>query len=84
MHLDDVLTELVEHCGDRLLRVACQLIHDAAAAQDLVQKRCCASASRRYDEGLADHETGALLGCPETTVAASPALPAHPMRAHAR
>ena len=37
MHLDDVLTELVEHSGDRLLRVAYQLTHDAAAAQDLVQ-----------------------------------------------
>src|SRR6266576_976344 len=38
MHLDDVLTELVEHSGDRLLRVAYQLPHDAAAAQDLVQE----------------------------------------------
>ena len=38
MHLDDVVTELVEHCGDRLLRVAYQLTHDAAAAQDLVQE----------------------------------------------
>jgi len=38
MHLDDVLTELVERCGDRLLRVAYQLTHDAAAAQDLVQE----------------------------------------------
>ena len=38
MHLDDVLTELVEHSGDQLLRVAYQLTHDAAAAQDLVQK----------------------------------------------
>lgn len=38
MHLDDVLTELVEHSGDRLLRVAYQLTHDAAAAQDLVQE----------------------------------------------
>ena len=28
MHLDDVLTELVEHSGDRLLRVAYQLTHD--------------------------------------------------------
>jgi sigma-70-like protein len=38
MHLDDVLTELVEQSGDRLLRVAYQLTHDAAAAQDLVQE----------------------------------------------
>src|SRR6266581_1472716 len=38
MHLDDVLTELVEHSGDRLLRVAYQLTHDPAAAQDLVQE----------------------------------------------
>ncbi len=38
MHLDDVLTELVEHSGDRLLRVAYQLTHDAAAAQDLAQE----------------------------------------------
>jgi RNA polymerase sigma-70 factor (sigma-E family) len=38
MHLDDVLTELVEHSGDRLLRVAYQLTHDPVAAQDLVQE----------------------------------------------
>ena len=38
MHLDDVLTELVERSGDRLLRVAYQLTHDRAAAQDLVQE----------------------------------------------
>jgi RNA polymerase sigma-70 factor (sigma-E family) len=38
MHLDDVLTELVEHSGDRLLPVAYQLTHDRAAAQDLVQE----------------------------------------------
>jgi DNA-directed RNA polymerase specialized sigma24 family protein len=38
MHLDDALTELVEHSGDRLLRVAYQLTDDAAAAQDLVQE----------------------------------------------
>ncbi len=38
MHLDDVLTELVEHSGDRLLRLAYQLTHDRAAAQDLVQE----------------------------------------------
>src|ERR1051325_7513427 len=38
MHLDDVLTELVEHSGDRLLRVAYQLTHDPAATQDLVQE----------------------------------------------
>jgi DNA-directed RNA polymerase specialized sigma24 family protein len=38
MHLDDVVTELVEHCGERLLRVAYQLTHDAPAAQDLVQE----------------------------------------------
>jgi DNA-directed RNA polymerase specialized sigma24 family protein len=38
MHLDDVVTELVEHCGERLLRVVYRLTHDAAAAQDLVQE----------------------------------------------
>jgi RNA polymerase sigma-70 factor (sigma-E family) len=36
--LDDVLTELVADSGDRLLRVAYQLTHDRAAAQDLVQE----------------------------------------------
>src|SRR5689334_1277476 len=43
MHLDDVLTELVERCGDRLLRVAYQLTHDAAAAQtsDAVKLSSC-------------------------------------------
>ena len=38
MDLDDVLTELVAHSGDRLLRVGYQLTHDRAAAQDLVQE----------------------------------------------
>ncbi len=38
MDLDDALTELVAHSGDRLLRVAYQLTHDRAAAQDLVQE----------------------------------------------
>ena len=38
MELDDVLTELVAHSGDRLLRVGYQLTHDRAAAQDLVQE----------------------------------------------
>ena len=33
MHLDDALTEFVEHSGDRLLRVAYQPTHDAATAQ---------------------------------------------------
>src|SRR6266702_850864 len=34
MELDDVLTELVAHSGDRLLRVGYQLTHDRAAAQE--------------------------------------------------
>ena len=38
MEVDDVLTELVAHSGDRLLRVGYQLTHDRAAAQDLVQE----------------------------------------------
>jgi len=38
VELDDVLTELVAHSGDRLLRVGYQLTHDRAAAQDLVQE----------------------------------------------
>jgi DNA-directed RNA polymerase specialized sigma24 family protein len=37
MDLDDTLAELVAQSGDRLLRVAYQLTHDRAAAQDLVQ-----------------------------------------------
>ncbi|HEV2451911.1 MAG TPA: sigma-70 family RNA polymerase sigma factor [Streptosporangiaceae bacterium] len=37
MDLDDALADLVAHSGDRLLRVAYQLTHDRAAAQDLVQ-----------------------------------------------
>jgi RNA polymerase sigma factor (sigma-70 family) len=36
--LDDTLAQLVAHSGDRLLRVAYQLTHDRAAAQDLVQE----------------------------------------------
>src|SRR5207244_3482954 len=61
MHLDDVLTELVEHSGDRLLRVAYQLTHDAAAAQDLVQEallRVYRSVRRR---GLAPEDWYAYL-----------------------
>jgi RNA polymerase sigma-70 factor (sigma-E family) len=38
VEVDDVLTELVAHSGDRLLRVGYQLTHDRAAAQDLVQE----------------------------------------------
>jgi RNA polymerase sigma-70 factor (sigma-E family) len=37
MELDDELAELVARSGDRLLRVAYQLTHERAAAQDLVQ-----------------------------------------------
>ena len=37
MDLDDALAELVADSGDRLLRVAYQLTHDRAAAQDVVQ-----------------------------------------------
>lgn len=37
MALDDELAELVARSGDRLLRVAYQLTHERAAAQDLVQ-----------------------------------------------
>ena len=61
MHLDDVLTELVEHSGDRLLRVAYQLTHDAVAAQDLVQEallRVYRSVRRR---GLAPEDWYAYL-----------------------
>ena len=42
MHLDDELTELVEHSGDRLLRVAYQLTHDARRRRTWCRKRCCA------------------------------------------
>lgn len=37
MDLDDALADLVTRSGDRLLRVAYQLTHDRAAAQDVVQ-----------------------------------------------
>ncbi|MGI9009155.1 MAG: SigE family RNA polymerase sigma factor [Streptosporangiaceae bacterium] len=37
MDLDEALADLVTRSGDRLLRVAYQLTHDRAAAQDLVQ-----------------------------------------------
>ncbi len=50
MDLDDALADLVTRCGDRLLRVAYQLTHDRAAAQDLVQDallRVYGSLSRR-------------------------------------
>ena len=61
MHLDDVLTELVEHCGDRLLRVAYQLTHDAAAAQDLVQEALLRVYQSVRHRGLAPEDWYAYL-----------------------
>jgi DNA-directed RNA polymerase specialized sigma24 family protein len=74
MHLDDVLTELVEHSGDRLLRVAYQLTHDAAAAHDLVQEALL----RVYQSGRLRSSTEIVTdvvperpaaGCPEDRTA---------------
>ena len=62
MHLDDVVTELVEHCGDRLLRVAYQLTHDAAAAQDLVQEALLRVYQSVRHRGLAPEDWYAYLG----------------------
>src|SRR6478672_5675862 len=61
MHLDDVLTELVEHSGDRLLRVAYQLTHDAAAAQDLVQEALLRVYQSVRHRGLAPEDWYAYL-----------------------
>jgi RNA polymerase sigma-70 factor (ECF subfamily) len=61
VHLDDVLTELVEHCGDRLLRVAYQLTHDAAAAQDLVQEALLRVYQSVRHRGLAPKDWYAYL-----------------------
>ena len=61
MHLDDVVTELVEHCGDRLLRVAYQLTHDAAAAQDLVQEALLRVYQSVRHRGLAPEDWYAYL-----------------------
>ena len=47
MDLDDALAELVAQSGDRLLRVAYQLTHDPAAAQDLVQDALAAQLNRQ-------------------------------------
>ena len=38
MQLDDVIADLMRTSGDRLLRLAYQLCHDRAAAEDLVQE----------------------------------------------
>jgi RNA polymerase sigma-70 factor (sigma-E family) len=38
MQLDEVVAELMETSGDRLLRLAYQLSHDRATAEDLVQE----------------------------------------------
>lgn len=38
MELDDVVADLMRASGDRLLRLAFQLSHDRAAAEDLVQE----------------------------------------------
>jgi DNA-directed RNA polymerase specialized sigma24 family protein len=61
MHLDDVVTELVEHCGDRLLRVAYQLTHDAAAARDLVQEALLRVYQSVRHRGLAPEDWYAYL-----------------------
>ena len=61
MHLDDVLTELVEQSGDRLLRVAYQLTHDAAAAQDLVQEALLRVYQSVRHRGLAPEDWYAYL-----------------------
>jgi len=61
MHLDDVVTELVEQCGDRLLRVAYQLTHDAAAAQDLVQEALLRVYQSVRHRGLAPEDWYAYL-----------------------
>ena len=61
MHLDDVLTELVEHYGDRLLRVAYQLTHDAPAAQDLVQEALLRVYQSVRHRGLAPEDWYAYL-----------------------
>jgi RNA polymerase sigma-70 factor (sigma-E family) len=50
MELDDALADVAAHSGGRLLRVAYQLTHDRATAQDLVQDallRVYGSLSRR-------------------------------------
>lgn len=61
MHLDDVLTELVEHSGDQLLRMAYQLTHDAAAAQDLVQEALLRVYQSVRHRGLAPEDWYAYL-----------------------
>ena len=61
MHLDDVLTELVEHSGDRLLRVAYQLTLDAAAAQGLVQEALLRVYQSVRHRGLAPDDWYAYL-----------------------
>jgi hypothetical protein len=68
MHLDDVLTELVEHSGDRLLRVAYQLTHDAAAAEDLVQEALLRVYQSVRHRGLAPEDwyaavAAVVVGC---------------------
>src|SRR6201989_857488 len=61
MHLDDVVTELVEQCGDRLLRGAYQLTHDAPAAQDLVQEALLRVYQSVRHRGLAPEDWYAYL-----------------------
>ena len=38
MHVDEVIADLMSASGDRLLRLAYQLCHDRAGAEDLVQE----------------------------------------------
>ncbi|HET7243832.1 MAG TPA: SigE family RNA polymerase sigma factor [Streptosporangiaceae bacterium] len=61
MDLDDALAELVAHSGDRLLRVAYQLTHDRAAAQDLVQDALLRVYRSMRRRGLAPEDWYAYL-----------------------
>ncbi len=61
MDLDDAVAELVAHSGDRLLRVAYQLTHDPAAAQDLVQDALLRVYSSMRRRGLPPQDWYAYL-----------------------
>ena len=61
MDLDDALAEVVTQSGDRLLRVAYQLTHDRAAAQDLVQDALLRVYRSMIRRGVAPQDAYAYL-----------------------
>ena len=71
MDADEAIADLVGKSGDRLLRLAFQLCHDRATAEDLVQQALEQRASTRV-VGLAQTYVGCIDGFGEGDTSAIP------------